>query len=240
VAFHLAHLKCQHEFHALGGGKPLGGAQAVIPTAAPFLDRIGKALENLALAALNDTTILQQLTVANQVIALVTSLTVANKKLADDLARNKGGAAPATPATPAAAPAPPKARSGTRPFLGNHYWTQGHRVNQTHTSATSTCRVPGHKEDAMTANMMGVSEADKGWNSLSWQCGNANLVHCNNINSCKNNYYYALSIEPAPTPTSTFPHQHTGIANSGSSSFYFSCGAPVANYNPCGPPVRSW
>ncbi len=54
---------------------------------------------------------------------------------------------------------------------------------------------------------------------------------------CKNNNYYALSIEPAPTPTSTFPHQHMGIADSGSSSFYFSCGAPVANCNPCAPAV---
>ncbi len=54
---------------------------------------------------------------------------------------------------------------------------------------------------------------------------------------CKNNYHHALSIEPAPTPTSTFPHQHTGIVDSGSSSFYFSCGAPVANYNPCAPTV---
>jgi hypothetical protein len=28
-----------------------------------------------------------------------------------------------------------------------------------------------------------------------------------------------------------------GIANSGSSGFYFSCGAPIANYNPCAPTV---
>jgi hypothetical protein len=49
---------------------------------------------------------------------------------------------------------------------------------------------------------------------------------------CRNNYYYAVLIESAPTPPSTFPHQHTGIADSGSSSFYFSCGALVANYNP--------
>ncbi len=54
---------------------------------------------------------------------------------------------------------------------------------------------------------------------------------------CKNNYSYALSFESAPTPPSTFPHQHTGIANSGSSGFYFSCGAPVANYNPRAPTV---
>ncbi len=44
-------------------------------------------------------------------------------------------------------------------------------------------------------------------------------------------------IESALTPTSTFPHQHMGIANSGSSSFYFSRGAPVANYNPRAPIV---
>jgi hypothetical protein len=43
--------------------------------------------------------------------------------------------------------------------------------------------------------------------------------------------------ESAPTPPSTFPHQHMGIANSGSSGFYFSCGAPVANYNPRPPTV---
>ncbi len=65
----------------------------------------------------------------------------------------------------------------------------------------------------------------------------ANLVHCKNINLCKNNYYYALSIESAPTPPSTFPHQHTGIADSGSSGYYFSCIAPFANYNPCAPTI---
>jgi hypothetical protein len=62
-----------------------------------------------------------------------------------------------------------------------------------------------------------------------WEC---QLVHWVNINSCKNNYYYALSIESAPTPPLTLPHQHMGIAGSGSSNFYFSRGAPVANYNP--------
>jgi hypothetical protein len=65
VAFCLAHLKCQCQLQASGGGKPLGGTHAVITTAAPTIDCIGKALENLALAALNDTTILQQLTAAN-------------------------------------------------------------------------------------------------------------------------------------------------------------------------------
>ncbi len=84
VAFCLAHLKRQHQLQALGEGETLSGAHAVIPIAAPTMDRIGEALENLALAALNDTTVLQQLTAANlALIVLVTSLTAANKKLLD-------------------------------------------------------------------------------------------------------------------------------------------------------------
>jgi hypothetical protein len=84
VAFHLAHLKRQCQLQAFGGGKPLGGAHAVIPTAAPTIDRIGKALKNLALVVLNDTTVLQQLTAANLTLtASVNLLTAANKKLVD-------------------------------------------------------------------------------------------------------------------------------------------------------------
>jgi hypothetical protein len=112
---------------------------------------------------LNDTTVLQQLTAANLALtALVTSLTAANKKLVDVLGHNKGSAAPVTPV---AAPAPMKAHSATRPFPGNYCWGHGHKVNQTHTSATCTCRAAGHKEDVMTANTMGGSKGDKGWNS---------------------------------------------------------------------------
>ncbi len=59
VALPLAHLKRQRQVQASGGGKPLGGAHSVIPTAAPTIDHIGEALENLALAASNDTTVLQ-------------------------------------------------------------------------------------------------------------------------------------------------------------------------------------
>ncbi len=65
VAFRLAHLKRQRQLQALGGGKPLGGAHAVIKTAAPTIDCIGVALENLALVALNDTTVLQLPTATN-------------------------------------------------------------------------------------------------------------------------------------------------------------------------------
>ncbi len=98
------------------------------------------------------------------ITALVTLLMAANKKLADALARNKGGTDPATLATPASAFASPKPRLATMAFPGNYCWTHGHRVNRTHTSATCTHRAPGHKKDGMAANTMGGSKADKGWN----------------------------------------------------------------------------
>ncbi len=83
----------------------------MIPTAAPTIDRIGAALKNLALVASNDTTVLQQLTAANLLLmALVTSLMMANKKLADALARNKGVM------LPAAAPTTGKEHSANKAF----------------------------------------------------------------------------------------------------------------------------
>jgi hypothetical protein len=121
VAFRLAHLKRQCQLQALVGGKPLGGAHAVIPTAAPTINRIGAALKNLTLAASNDTTVLQQLTAANLALtASVTLLTAANKKLVDALAQNKDGAAPA------AAPTTGRVCLRNKPFLGNYYWTHGY------------------------------------------------------------------------------------------------------------------
>jgi hypothetical protein len=121
VAFRLAHLKHQRQLQALGCGKSLGGADAVIPTAAPTMDRIGKALKNLALVASNDTTVLQQLSAANLALtASVTLLTAANKKLANALAQSKGGTMPAV------APAPAPAKGCNMPFPGNYCWTHDH------------------------------------------------------------------------------------------------------------------
>ncbi len=51
AAFCLAHLKCQRQLQALGGGKPLGRAHIVTPAPASTIDCIGTALSNLALAA---------------------------------------------------------------------------------------------------------------------------------------------------------------------------------------------
>jgi hypothetical protein len=132
----------------------------VIPTATPTIDRIDTALKNLALAALNDTTVLQQLTSANLAYtAFVILLTATIIKLANALARNKSSAAPA------AALATGKGCLTSKPFPGNYCWTHGHRVNQNHTSATCGNKAAGHKDKAMSANTMGGSEADKGWNS---------------------------------------------------------------------------
>jgi hypothetical protein len=79
------------------------------------MDRIDKALENLALAASNDTTVLQQLMAANLALtASVTLLTAANKKLADTLTQSKSGA------TLAAAPAPALAKGCNKRSLGNY------------------------------------------------------------------------------------------------------------------------
>ncbi len=160
MTFCLAHLKHQRQLQASGGGKPLGCANTVIPTASPTIDRIGAAHKNLALAALNDTTFLQQLTAANlALMASVNLLTAANKKLEDALAQNKGDA------TPVAAPTTGRGCLTNKPFPGNYCWTHGHRVKQNHTSATCINKAAGHKDNMMSANTMGGSNADKRWNS---------------------------------------------------------------------------
>jgi hypothetical protein len=68
----------------------LGSAHAVAPAPAATIDWLGTALDNLALAAANDTTVLQQLRASNLALSsLVTMLTAANKKLAEALAKAK-------------------------------------------------------------------------------------------------------------------------------------------------------
>jgi hypothetical protein len=129
----------------------------VILIAIPTIKRIGAVLKNLAIAASNDTNILQQLTSANLALtASVTLLTAANKKIADALAQNKCSTALALALTTG------RGCMTNKPFPGNYCWTQGHRVNQNHTSATCRKKAAGRKDDAMSANTMGISDADKG------------------------------------------------------------------------------
>jgi hypothetical protein len=80
VAFPLAHIKRQHQLQASGVGGPLGSAHTVIPAPAATIDHLGTALDNLALAAANNTTVFQQLTASNLALSSsVTALTAANK-----------------------------------------------------------------------------------------------------------------------------------------------------------------
>ncbi len=59
VEFRQAHIRRQRKLQAAGGGEPLGGAHAILPAPAGIIDRLGTALDNLALAAANNTTVLQ-------------------------------------------------------------------------------------------------------------------------------------------------------------------------------------
>jgi hypothetical protein len=80
-----------------GGGGALRRAHGVIPAARPAVGRLKTALDNLALAATNDTVVLQQLIAANLALtATITLLTSTNKKLVDAATR-WGGTPAATP-----------------------------------------------------------------------------------------------------------------------------------------------
>jgi hypothetical protein len=157
----------------------------VIPVAAPAIGHLKTALDNLALAAMNDTTVLQQLIAANLALtATITSLTATNKKLVDGATR-WGGSPAATPgrgwtqaatlgwgwtqaATQAATPVvtPAGIRATKKPCPGNYCWTHGHCVSKHHTSATSTNKAPGHRDNATASNTFGGSDKDKNWNTV--------------------------------------------------------------------------
>jgi hypothetical protein len=115
----------------------------------------------LALAAVNNTIVLQQFMVSNLLLSsLVITLTAANKNLADAIAKVKSTSPLA--ATPGA---PKPVRSTNMPFPGNYYWTHGHQCSQHPTGATCGNKAAGHKDNATAANTMGGSKANKCWNT---------------------------------------------------------------------------
>jgi hypothetical protein len=82
VEFRQAHIQCQRQLQASGGGEPLGGAHTVLPAPPGTIDCLGTVLNNLALAAANDNMVLQQLTAANLALtATNAALKAANKML---------------------------------------------------------------------------------------------------------------------------------------------------------------
>ena len=68
------------------------------------------------------------------------------------------------------------------------------------------------------------------------QGGMTNVVYCRSNELYKNNYYSTLAPPSSCNPTH-LPLSHTGIADSGASSFYFLSSALVANLNPEAPTV---
>ncbi len=155
-SFRLAHLKHQHQILALGGGEPLRWAHGVLPVGVPATGWLGCALDNLALAAMNNYVMLQQLTVANLALTTtVTAFTATNKTMMDS-------------AVQARAAANATGMLGGRCLTGKHWpgsycWMHSHLVSKKHTSATCRNKAVGHCDDAMTVNTMGGSNKDKGW-----------------------------------------------------------------------------
>jgi hypothetical protein len=139
----------------------LGSAQAVIHAPATTINCLGSALNSLALAAANDTTVLQQLTAPNLALStLVTMLTVANKKLAEVLAKVK------LTSPPVAMPGTPRpVQSTNMPFPGNYCLTHGHQCSQHHTSMTCGNKAVSLKDNSSASNMMGGSNTNKCWNT---------------------------------------------------------------------------
>ena len=115
------------------------------------------ALNHLALAAMNNTAVLQQLTLAK----MIGILTVTNKKLVDAVARTKGTPAAGTPAAMSTG----GGRSTKTLHPGNYYGTHGHHISRKHTSATCVNKATGHCDNPTAANTFGGSEKDKGWDT---------------------------------------------------------------------------
>ncbi len=156
----------------------------MIPAVVPAIGHLKTALNNLALAATNNTTVLQQLIAANLALTTtITSLTVTNKKLVDAATRRDGTPAvtpgrgwtqAATPGlgwtqtatqagTPVATPAGIHAMK--KPCPRNYWWNYGYRVSKHHTSATCANKAPGHCNNATASNTFGGSDKDKNWNA---------------------------------------------------------------------------
>ena len=132
----------------------------MLPAAGPAIRRLETALDNLALAATNNTAVLQQLTSANLALtATIGTLTATNKKLVD-AAPAQAKRSPLAGA-PIVGPLTERVRVPAHP--GNYCWTHGHRIRKDHTSATCAAKATGHRDDATAATTLGGSEKDKGW-----------------------------------------------------------------------------
>ena len=144
------------------GTTMMGGANAVTtvdtePLTDATLARLDGYLDNLAAAATNERTTLQQLIDANATLtASVASLTAAYTLLAAAVGKQP------TTTGPAATSAAGRKKKQRTPLDPNGYcWTHGYRVGVGHNSATCTNKKDGHKDLATRANTMGGSTMHK-------------------------------------------------------------------------------
>jgi hypothetical protein len=154
-SFCIAHLKRQHQILASGGGG-CWGAHGVLPAVVMAIGQLECALDNLALVATIDSDVLQQLTAVN--LALTTTLmalTATNKTFVDSAAKAQAAANLTAMAE--------GRHSIGKPWPGNYCWTHDHQASKEHMSATCGNKAVGHRDDATTANTMGGSNKDKGW-----------------------------------------------------------------------------
>jgi hypothetical protein len=125
------------------------------------MNALAGLLDNLALAATTNSTTVQQLTLANLLLTmLVTTLTVANKKLTKMVAcynptpqghsggRGHGG---------------DNVYHDSKAIQGNYCWTHGYKVLHTSKTCNVIGRKLGHDKDVMVAGTKGGADFNKDW-----------------------------------------------------------------------------
>ena len=131
-------------------------ANNIMPSAPPdVMDALAGSLDNLALAATNDKTALQQLTAANLALTTtVATLTSANKKLTETIARFN---------LPRGGQAGRGAVNRPKAIWGNYCWTHGYKTSHTSATCAATSRLPGHDATATVADTKGGKVFNKDW-----------------------------------------------------------------------------
>ena len=119
------------------------------------MDALAGSLNNLALAATNNKTALQQLTAANLALTTtVATLTSANKKLTETVARFN---------LPRGGQAGRGAVNRPKAVWGNYCWTHGYKTSHTSATCGATWRLPGHNATATVADTKGGKVFNKDW-----------------------------------------------------------------------------
>jgi hypothetical protein len=167
--YHAAHT-ARHRQLLAAGTATMGSAHAVtMADTDPIMDttiaKLNEYLDNLAAAATNLKSTLQQSTESNATLttnvatltANITALTSANTLLVTHL----GGTAPPNLAQLATTATGKKKKQRTPLDPNGYYWSHEYRVGVGHNSSTCTNKRDEHQDGATRANTMGGSTANK-------------------------------------------------------------------------------